>query len=166
MDQDPIEDPLMARRDIPRRAMSLLELIVVVAILGLVGVASISRYGHSAIGNGGAEGFARKLSLALVHARRSTISTGENHFLQLSPSSGNVTSFALFRRTGSGDVQVDETRSVPQGVTVTSAATVLEFDFEGSALAGYSVSIAGPDRSWNVAVVILTGTVRVSETTP
>jgi len=146
--------------------MSLLELTIVVSILGLLTVASITRYGHSTIGNGGAEGFARKLSLALSHARRCSIATGENHFLQLTSASGNVTSFALYRRAGKGDIQVDETRTVPQDVTVSSKSTVLEFDFEGSALAGYSVSISGPDRSWTVSVVMLTGSVSVAETTP
>jgi len=148
------------------RAMSLLELTIVVAILGLLSVASISRYGHNAIGNGGGEGFARKLSLALVHARRSTITTGDNHFLQLTSSGGNVTSYALIRRASGGDTQVDETRTVPQDVTATSAASVLEFDFEGSALGSYSITVAGPNRSWNVSVVMLTGAVQVIETTP
>ena len=166
MGKNPMNNSRRARRSDSRRAMSLLELTIVVAILGLLAVASITRYGHSAIGNGGAEGLARKLALALTHARRSSISTGENHFLQLTTVGGSVTSFALFRRTGTGNIQVDETRTVPQGVTMSSTSTELEFDFDGSALAGYSVSIAGPNRSWDVSVVILTGAVIVSETTP
>ncbi len=166
MDKWPTEIQRMARRDDSRRAMSLLELTVVVSILGLLSVAAISRYGSSTLATGGAEGFARRLSLSLVHARRSTISTGDNHYLQLATSGSQVTSFSLFQRAGGGDVQVDQTYTVPVDVTVTSAATTLEFDFEGSALAGYSISIAGPTRSWNVSVVALTGAVRVTETTP
>jgi len=166
MDNHPNTIPLMARRKTLRRAMSLLELTIVVAILGLLSVASISRYGHSALASGGAEGFARKLSLALVHARRSTISTGDNHYLQLTTSGSSIASYALFRRTSGGDVQVDEIRSVPQEVAVTSSATTLEFDFEGAALGAYSIDIAGPNRSWQVSTVILTGAVRMVETTP
>ena len=165
MDSIPIRTSLIARRDTSRRAMSLLELTVVVAILGLLTIASITRFGHAAIENGGAEGFTRKLSLALVHARRSTISTGDNHYLQLATSGGNVISYALFRKASGGDIQVDQTRTVPQGVTVTSAATTLEFDFEGAALAAYSVSISGPNRSWDVSIIALTGAVLVTETT-
>jgi len=166
MDNHPSIKPLMARRKTLRRAMSLLELTIVVAILGFLSVASITKFGHSALGNSGAEGFARKLSLAQVHARRSTISTGDNHYLQMTTSGGNATSYALFRRASGGNTQVDETRSVPQGVTVTSSATTLEFDFEGAALGAYTVDIAGPHRSWRVSTVILTGAVRVVETTP
>ncbi|NOY43192.1 MAG: type II secretion system protein [Planctomycetes bacterium] len=156
----------MARCDTSRRAMSLLELTAVVAISGLLALAGITSYGSSTLATGGAEGFARKLSLALVHARRSTISTGDNHYLLLSVPSSNVTGFTLYRRIGKGDVQVDQTWAVPKDVVVTSKATTLEFDFEGSALGGYSISVAGPDRSWSVSVVALTGAVRVTETTP
>ena len=146
--------------------MSLLELAIVGTMLALLALAGISRFGHNTLANGGAEGFARQLSLALAHARRGTISTGDNHFLQLSPASGNVTSFVLMRRAAGGDEQVGQTRTVPQDVTVTSALKQLEFDFDGTALAAYSVSIAGPDRSWNVTIVPLTGATEVTETTP
>lgn len=166
MGKKPTRTSAMARRDISRRAMSLLELTTVIAMIGLLTVASIARYGHSSVGNGGAEGFARKLSLTLLHARRSTISTGENHYVRLTSSGGSVSSFALFRRVSKGNLQVDATHAVPQDVTVASKSTELEFDFEGSALAGYSVGIAGPDRSWNVSVVMLTGMALMTEATP
>jgi type II secretory pathway pseudopilin PulG len=156
----------MARRESTRRAMSLLELSAVVGILALLTLAGITRFGHETLATGGAEGFSKTLSLALSHARRATISTGENHYLQLSPASGNVTSFALTRRTGGGDQVVDQVRTVPQDVTVTSTLRELEFDFDGTALAAYSISIAGPERSWGVAVVPLTGAVNTTETTP
>jgi len=155
-----------ARRPSGRRALSLLELAVVGSILALLATAAITRFGHSTIANSGGDGFARKLSLTLVHARRATISTGDNHYLQLTVSGGSITSYTLMRRASGGDVQVDQAWPVPQDVTVTSAQTVLEFDFDGSALAAYSVTIAGPDRSWNVAVSQLTGTVQATETTP
>jgi hypothetical protein len=157
-------NPLMARCAPARRAMSLLELAVVASLLGLLALAGISRFGFDTLGNGGAEGYARKLSLGLLHARRATIATGDNHYLQLTTGGSSVTSFHLMRRASGGDVQVDQTRAVPADVTVTSAQTVLEFDFDGSALAPYSISVAGPDRSWTVAVTQLTGTIQVSET--
>jgi hypothetical protein len=143
--------------------MSLLELAIVASLLGLLALAGITRFGFDTIDNGGAEGYARKLALALVHARRATIATGDNHYLQLVASGGSVTGFHLMRDASGGDVQVDQTRPVPSGVTVTSAQTILEFDFDGSALAAYSVSVAGPDRSWTVAVTSLTGAVTVTE---
>lgn len=156
----------MARRDSSRRAMSLLELAAVATLLSLLTLAGVSRFGYNTLGNGGAEGFAKQITLALAHARRATIATGDNHYLQLSPASGTVTSFALTRRTGGGDVQVGQTRTVPQDVTVSSVLTELEFDFDGTALAAYSVSIVGPGRSWSVTVVPLTGATETNETTP
>ena len=153
----------MAYRDNSRRAMSLLELTIVVAILGLLSVAAVTRYGQSSLENGGAEGFARKLALSLNYARRSTISTGDNHFLQLAGSGGNVTSYLLIRRASGGDTPVDQTRTVPAGVTVTSADSDLEFDFDGAALGVYSITVAGPDRSWSLSVGMLTGAVQVAE---
>lgn len=153
----------MACRESSRRAMSLLELAIVAVILSLLTGAVLTRYGDNALGNGGAEGFARKLALSLVHARRSTVATGDNHFLQLTSSGGSVVSYALIRRASGGDIQVDETRTVPLDVTVTSADSELEFDFEGSALGSYSITVAGPDRSWSVSVVLLTGATQVAE---
>jgi len=159
MDNNHAKTSLMARRENSRRAMSLLELTIVVAILGLLSVASITRFGHSTLANGNAEGFARKLSLALVYARRSSISTGVNHFVRLS---GNINRFTLY----GFNAAIDEPEYVPEGVTVTSSIAALEFDFEGAALGAYSVDIVGPNRSWNVSTVILTGAVRMVETTP
>ena len=147
------------------RALSLLELIASIAMLGLLAVAATTFLGSSTTGNAGAEGFARKLAIALVHARRSTISTGDNHYLSFTSADGSIVSFSLMRRTSGGDVQVDDTRAVPEGVTITSAQSTLEFDFEGSALSAYSITVAGPDRTWVVSVVQLTGTTQVTETT-
>jgi len=163
MSSNPTRNFFVARRENSRRAMSLLELTAVVVILGVLSLAVVTRYGHNSIGNGEAGGYARKLALSLGYARRSTIFTGDNHYLQLTSSGGSVTSYALIRRESGGDTQVDQTNTVPTDVTVNSASSVLEFDFEGSALGAYTVTVAGPDRSWNVSVVMLTGAVQVVE---
>jgi type II secretory pathway pseudopilin PulG len=160
------ESRVMTRRAHARRALSFLELAAVLAIVGLLALSAIATFGSPTLSNGGAEGFVRKLSLALVHARRATIATGDNHYLQLSPSAANATNFALFRRTSGGNVQVDQSRTAPQDVTLSSSHAVLEFDFDGAALAGYSLDVAGNGRSWNISVVTLTGAPAVSETTP
>ena len=156
----------MARRARSRRALSFLEMAVVLAILGLLTVSAITSFGSSTLSNAGAEGVVRKLSLALVHARRATIATGDNHYVQLSPSAANATEFTLYRRTGGGDVQVDAIHIVPQGVTLSASHTALEFDFDGAALAAYTIDVAGDDRSWHLSVVPLTGSVSTTETTP
>ena len=52
---------------------------------------------------------------------------------------------------------------MPVDVTVTSVQTTLEFDFEGAALASYLINVAGPDRSWTVSVIPVTGAIQVAE---
>lgn len=146
--------------------MSFLELAAVVAIVSLLTVTAIGTFGNATLSNGGAEGLARKLTLALNHARRATIATGDNHYVQLSPSSAAATSFALYRRIGSGSVQVDASHAVPRDVTLSASHDVLEFGFDGAAMAGYSLDIAGKNRSWNITVVTLTGMPALAETTP
>src|SRR5262245_38143064 len=130
----------MARRASARRAMSLLELAVVVAIIGMLGVMAATRYGTKAIGDVGAQGFARRLALDCSQARRRAISTGDNHLLRFSFSGSNATQYGLYRRTGGTTTLVDDVHAVPTDVTVTTAGTTdMEFMFTGEALASYTI---------------------------
>lgn len=136
------------------------------AIVALLAAAGFARFGSSTLENLGADGCARRFALDLMQARRRTIATGDNHYLQLTVASGKVTTYTLFRRAAGGSVAVDQATAIPSGVNVTASHTALEFDFDGAALAAYSISIAGPKRSWTVSTVIATGAVRTVETTP
>ena len=107
-----------------------------------------------------------KLKLKLFKLRHEFKRHRDNHYLQINSSGGSVVSYALYRRTGTGSQQVDQTRSVPDDVAVTASHSTLEFDFDGSALASYAVTVAGPDRSWLISVNQLTGAVQVTETLP
>lgn len=153
-----------ARRSQGRRAFSLLEMLAVLVIVALLAAAGVTRFGSSTMENVGAEGFARKLALDLMQARRRTIATGDNHYVQLTLAGSNVTNYTMYRRYASGNVAVEQTRTVPAGATVTASHTTLEFDFGGAALAGYSISVAGPQRSWTVSTVMATGAVRTTAT--
>jgi hypothetical protein len=157
-------DEIKARRPQARRALNLIELVSVLVIVGLLAATGFMRFGASTVQNLAGEGFARKLALDLMQARRRTIATGDNHYLLLAPSAANVTSSTLFRRAAGGDVVVDETKAVPSGVTCSASHATLEFDFDGSALAAYSVSIVGPNRTWTVSTVMVTGTVQTATT--
>ena len=156
------EDP-KARRVEARRALTLLELTFVVAILGLFATMAVTRFGHASLANVGARGFARKLALDLLQAQRRAISTGDNHYVQFQSAGGAITGNTLMRRGAGGDVAVDSLRSVPKDVVVTASHTICEYAFEGAALASYTVTVAGPDRSWRVQVTPATGAVRVTE---
>jgi prepilin-type N-terminal cleavage/methylation domain-containing protein len=153
-----------ARRIPCRRAFSLVELASVIVIIGLLAVAGLTKFGTSTVQNLSGEGFARRLTLDLMQARRRTIATGDNHYLQLSPSAGNVTSYTMYRRASGGDVVAEQTRTIPTGVTASSSSATLEFDFDGAALGAYSVSIIGPNRTWTITTVIATGAVQTATT--
>jgi Zn-dependent alcohol dehydrogenase len=138
----------------------------VLALIGLVAAATCGRLGISTLSSASADGYTRRLAIDLMQARRRTIATGENHFLDTIGASGNVTSYQMIRRAAGGDVAVDDVRTTPAGVTVTSTHADLEFDFDGTALGTYVITVNGPVRSWQVSAVMATGTVSVVETTP
>jgi Tfp pilus assembly protein FimT len=138
--------------------MTLLELAVVVAIVGMLGVMAATRYGGNAIADVGAQGFARRLALDCAQARRRAISTGDNHLLRFNFSGGSATQYVLYRRQGGSTTLVDEVRPVPKDVTVTTAGTTdMEFTFTGEALGSYTISMVGPDQTWTVTVPQVTG---------
>jgi Tfp pilus assembly protein FimT len=138
--------------------MTLLELAVVVAIIGMLGVMAATRYGTNAMADVGAQGFARRLALDASQARRRAISTGDNHLLRFSFSGSNATQYSLYRRTGGSVTLVDDVHPVPSSVTVTTAGTTdMEFNLTGEALASYTITMVGPDRTWTVTVPQVTG---------
>ncbi|MEQ8211069.1 MAG: hypothetical protein RH917_14680 [Lacipirellulaceae bacterium] len=155
-----------ARRCLQWRAFSFLEVIAVVTLIGIVSLAAISRFGHSSLENLSAEGYARLLQRDLMQARQRTVATGDNHYLSLTTIGGEVTTYTMWRRASGGDVAVDQARTTPTGLTVTASHTTLEFDFDGSALASYVVTAAGPDRSWQVSAIPATGLCQVADVSP
>jgi type II secretory pathway pseudopilin PulG len=138
--------------------MTLLELTAVVLIIGLLGAMAVTRYGSSALADVGAQGFARRLSLDCLQARRAAISTGDNHLLRFTSTGGKATQYALYRRLGGSLIQVDTAHDVPPDVDVTTGGAVdVEFTFTGDALASYVITVAAPDRTQTVTVSQATG---------
>jgi type II secretory pathway pseudopilin PulG len=138
--------------------MSLLELTAVVLIIGLVGAVVVTSYGGSAVADAGAQGFARRLALDCLQARRRAISTGDNHLLRFTLAGGEATQYALYRRQGAALELVDSLRPVPDDVTVGTAGAVdVEFAFTGEALASHAITVQGPHRSLTVVVFQVTG---------
>jgi Tfp pilus assembly protein FimT len=141
--------------------MTLLELTVVVAIIGLLGVMAATRYGATTMADVGAQGFARQLALDCSQARQRAIATGENHLVRTTIVGGKVTQYAVYRRSGASTTQVDQLNLVPADVNVTTSATDLEFTFTGEGLASYTVTVQAPDRTWTVTVPQVTGRAQV-----
>ena len=147
--------------------MSLLELLAVIAIMGVLATAVTSRYGRSLIGNTGVRNEARRLSLGLLEAQRASIKSGLQHGVQLNGGTSNATSWSIIR------IESDGTRSVIDGplpfneeLRVTSDASEIFFDFEGNGTTEFNVSFVGPERSWALSVLPLTRMIDSRETTP
>jgi len=148
----------MARRAQARRAMTLLELSVVVVIIGLMSVMAATRYGSSTVADAGAQGFARRLALDFTQARQRAIALGDNHLLRFTIVGGKATQYGLYRRLGASVALVDEVSVVPTSVNVTTAGTTdAEFTFTGEALASYTITIQAPDKTCTVTVPQVTG---------
>jgi hypothetical protein len=102
------------------------------------------------------------LSLDLLHCQRRAIASGTNHFVEFVSSGGNIVGYYVYRRTGpSSGTAVDDYREFTQGETVTTTHTQLEFQFDGTALAASTVTLAGPTRTWHVTLVPASGGIRV-----
>jgi type II secretory pathway pseudopilin PulG len=141
-----------------RRAMTLFEIVAVVMIIGMLGAMAATRFGTNAVADVGAQGFARRLALDCLQARRRAISTGNNHLLRFTIVSGKATQYVLFSKVGVTLTQMDDLHTVPTDVTVTTAGTTdMEFTFTGAAVAGYAITVASADRSRTVTVPLATG---------
>ncbi len=146
-----------------RAGLTLLELTVVLVLLGVFAAVAAARLGPGPLQNFAARADARRLALDLHQAQRRSIATGDNHYLEFTTSGGQAVGYTLYRRLSGGGVQaVDEYREFTQDETVTVSHAQAEFNFEGAALAAYQMTLAGPNRSWQVTVIAATGAVRVT----
>lgn len=129
--------------------------------MGIVGSVAISRFGRTVFGNFGAQSEARTISMALTHAKRAAILTGDNHYVLFD--STTATSYRVFRVTGGPDELVDGPYSFSDDVAITASNTRMEFTFEGQTLAGYTVDLTGDNIAWQITVTQINGSVFVAE---
>ena len=147
-----------------RRGLSLVELLAVMAILGVMVTAGFAVLRLDSAGNLGAETAAHTLAKDLQHARRLAITTGNDHYLLFTTSGGSITGYTIY--DGSTASAVDAYRQIPDTVTATiapSASQTPALTFEGLASASFTITLAGPDRSLAVSVLAATGRPVVSQ---
>ncbi len=158
----------MPRRwSLQRRGMSLLELLAVVALMGVFTAAVASRFGRDILGDVGVRGEARKLSLGMLEAKRCAVRTGDQHGIQLYGSTSDVTSWAVVRVHDDGSrTVVDGPFVVERDFTVKADRSELLFDFEGHAQSAFNANLVGPHRQWAIQIFPLTGMIDCQEVTP
>jgi type II secretory pathway pseudopilin PulG len=155
---DPHSARSLARPTLRRSAMTLFEIVAVVMIIGIMAAMTATRFGTNAVADVDASGFARRLALDCLQARRRAISTGNNHLLRFTITSGKATQYILYSKVGATVTQMDDLHAVPANVTVTTAGTTdMEFTFTGATIAGYTITIASADRTKTVTVPMATG---------
>jgi prepilin-type N-terminal cleavage/methylation domain-containing protein len=145
-----------------RRAFTLLEMLAVVALLGILALAAAGAFRPETVGDLDGGVAAQRLAWNLEQARRRAISVGDNHVLTFQSSGGTLTGYTLQRRLPDTTLtSVDAPHFFPAHVTVTTATPSPEFTFEGAALAGYTFTVTTPHKSWTITVAQATGSIRI-----
>jgi type II secretory pathway pseudopilin PulG len=138
-------------------ATSLLELLAVIALLGIFATAVMSRYGRDLLGNTGIRSKASELSLSLLQAQRTAIKTGIPHGVLFRGSTSKVESWSVMRFENDGSQYlVDEVAPLTDDLQLSVSSDRIVFDFEGNGTSELQAKLTGPDRSWQVSVLPLT----------
>jgi prepilin-type N-terminal cleavage/methylation domain-containing protein len=146
-----------------RRGFSLLELLAVVTFMGILASVAIARSGRSLLGNFSASGDCRRISLALVQAKRRAITTGLEHAVEFAGSGAGAT-FTVVSLDDSGTATVvDGPMTLQEDLVLASSHTRLSFNFEGQAGGAYWVTLTGPDTVGRIDVIPITGSVNCTE---
>lgn len=137
--------------------MSLLELLAVIALMGVFATAIMSRYGRDLLGNTGVRSKARELSYSLLQAQRTAIKTGVPHGVMFRGSTSQVDSWAVMRFDSNGtQTLVDEIAPLAADYKLSVTSDRIVFDFEGNGTSELNATLTGPERSWQVSVLPLT----------
>jgi prepilin-type N-terminal cleavage/methylation domain-containing protein len=146
-----------------RRGLTLWELLLCVTLMAIVAAIVAGRNGRQLIGTFGAEADARRVGLALLQAKRRTISTGTTHGVQFTSSGGNVTSCSVVSIVSGVSSVVDGPITFTTDLVVTTSHTQMTYDFEGKAGAAYWVQMAGPNATWRIDVIPITGAISTTK---
>ena len=146
-------------RDTPRmrpvRAMTLIEVIAVVTIIGILSAVVLMRVGGGSFGRPSVKAFSRQLSVDLRYTRSMAITQKVNHYLGF-----DSAGYTIFRRD-SPDVVVNPRHPLPNGVGGSISAWNFEFEPSGAALAGYWANLSSSGVTYRVEVILVTGTTTV-----
>lgn len=146
------------RRSLPRRqAVSLLELLAVMTLMGIFASVATMRLSRDVFGDTGARSEARRLSTGMLQAQRAAVRTGKPHVVVFHGSRHDVESWSIYQEENNGRrTLVDGPYEIRPEVEVSVDRQEIVFDFEGNGVPGAQVNLAGPHRRWRIQVMPLT----------
>jgi len=147
----------------PAHGFTLIEIAVVVAIMGIILAAGIIRLSPTSVHMAQAEYTAHIIAADLRRAQSQAITDGKSHYVLFAGSLEDFTSYAIYRTESPSDVQVDETRTFPDSVTVTGSTNRVTFTPGGDALENGAYSVTASGRSFDITVTLATGAVNTQE---
>ena len=140
-----------------------MEIIVVLSITAIALGMVMIRLGRSAVLLSKGERVARGLVADLRLAQSEAITHARNHYLLFTEDGGQYTDYTIYRVEDGGDVQVEPARVIPDGVTLTGAATRAEFAPGGDAIGNYTYTVTSAGSTMEITVILSTGAVRLTE---
>jgi prepilin-type N-terminal cleavage/methylation domain-containing protein len=147
-----------------RRGVTLLELLIVMTLIGIFASTVAMRFGRSLFAEFGSQGVARELSLALLACQRTSITSGDDHYVEFLSSGGKITRYQIVRDVSGTPTIVDGPKNISSDVTVAASHTTMRYSFEGSASAAYWITITGLNRVWRIDVIPISGAISVTQT--
>lgn len=140
-----------------RAGFSLLELIAVVAIVGLLAAAGAVRLTPGMQGNLSAGSDAFRVLFAMREARAAAISTGDPHTVRLLQTDGAIRGYQIEQDSGGGPLIVDGPFDLSADVTITTSGGDPTFNFLGEATVAPVLTFQGPNRTERITIVGPTG---------
>ena len=134
--------------------------------MGIFAAIAIARLGPSIFGDIGSQSDARRVGLALLQAKRRAITSGNDHAVTFQNDASGKLTFNVVSVGGSGTTVVDGPFSFSQNVVPAVSHNTMTFNFEGQALAAYTVNLTGPHKSWRISVVPINGALSTVQTAP
>lgn len=144
-------------RDVHReQGVTLLEVIMLVAIIGMLAAMSIPRIGSMA--GYAAHATARQIIADMRYTRGQAISTAKDHIVRFSPSGGPHTGYSIFRVEDAVEEQVGQTRQIRDQVSCSGPDEFTFYPF-GNASSDGTISLVGAEDQYDINVIAATGRV-------
>jgi prepilin-type N-terminal cleavage/methylation domain-containing protein len=143
------------------RGFTLAEVLLAVAIIGILMAVALPRVRAAAVGKYRAKGVAQRIVADLRYCRALAVTGGVDHLLAIYPADGQ---YRIYRDSVDPDNQIGQPRLVDERVTL-SGDTLFVFEPGGNAAAGTgtALSVAEGNFRWNISVVVPTGRASMQE---